>query len=602
MEVNLKQKINKLSSKKHFKLVIILTIVALLASLMLTNKTIKQKLFGKKTAVVQRTATVKRGNIQEFVSGSNSIYFPNSKTLYSKIGATVTKVNFKEGDAVKAGDVIAEFDASDFESTLSTSTNELMQNQLTASANNEAVENLTIKASLSGNVTSINVNEGDKVQSGGAVLTITDTSKLKVMLTYNETDVKKISIGQSANVSLTSLMQSVNGTVTYISSEPTATTAGGKVYAVEIQINNPGALTEGMTASAEIHTSKGEVSSTNTAALSYIKKQTVTSVTGGTVKSISVKENQKVSAGAIVMTMENDDVIRNKQSSDLKIASSQEKIALSSKQLEYYKITSPIDGVITKINFKVGDTVKSGDEVANVSDPTEMNFDVSVDELDIAKISVGQKVNITIDAMEKTEMTPLTGKVSKIAVEGTASNGVTSFPVTIKIDSNLNKLKGGMNANAEIEVSNQQNVLYVPIEAVTTSGKKNYVWIKGVENTKGVENNLKSGSNTQDVKSENGELGNDSNKARNVSSQEANHSKVANSSQNYYENAARKEVEVGINNDSYIEIKSGLNEGDIVVLPQTKTSSNTNTTNRSGMGGGIPGGGVRVQQGPGGGF
>lgn len=598
MEVNSKQKLKSLSVKKYFKLVIVLAIVALLTILAFTNKTVKQKLFGKKTAVVQRTATVKRGNIQEFVSGSNSIYFPNSKILYSKIGATVTKVNFKEGDTVKAGDIIAEFDASDFESTLSTSTNELLQNQLTASSNNEAVENLTIKAPLSGNVTSIVVDEGNKVQAGGAVLTITDTSKLKVTLTYNETDVKKISTGQSANVNLTSLMQSVSGTVTYISSQSTATTAGGKVYAVEIQMNNPGVLTEGMAASAEINTSKGEVSSTNTAALSYIKKQTVTSVTGGTVKSITVKENQKVSAGAVVITMENDDVIRNKQSSDLKIASSQEKIALSSKQLEYYKITSPIDGVITKINFKVGDTVKSGDEVANVSDPTEMDFDVSVDELDIAKISVGQKVNITIDAMEETETTPLIGKVTKIAVEGTASNGVTSFPVTIKIDGNLNKLKGGMNANAEIEVSNQQNILYVPIEAVTTAGKKNYVWVKGGEG------NTKSGTAPQNTENKNGALSNDSNKRGNAASQDVKQNNGSSASENYYANAVRKEVQMGVNNDSYIEIKSGLNEGDIVVLPQTKTSSNTNanTTNRSGMSGGIPGGGVRVQQGPGGGF
>ncbi|WP_052085903.1 HlyD family efflux transporter periplasmic adaptor subunit [Clostridium sp. HMP27] len=598
MEVNSKQKLKNLSVKKYFKVVIVLAIVALLTGLAFTDKTVKQKLFGKKTAVVQRTVTVKRGNIQEFVSGSNSIYFPNSKILYSKIGATVTKVNFKEGDTVKAGDIIAEFDASDFESTLSTSTNELLQNQLTSSANNEAVENLMIKASLSGNVTNIAVNEGDKVQAGGTVLTITDTSKLKVTLTYNEADVKKVSKGQSANVNLTSLMQSVNGTVTYISSEPTVAAAGGKVYAVEIQMNNPGALTEGMTASAEINTSKGEVSSTNTAALSYIKKQTVTSVTGGTVKSIAVKENQKVSAGAVVMNIKNDDVIRNKQSSDLKIASSQEKIALSSKQLEYYKIVSPIDGVITKINFKVGDTVKSGDEVANVSDPTEMDFDVSVDELDIAKISVGQKVSITIDAMKETETTPLLGNVTKIAVEGTASNGVTSFPVTIKIDGKLDKIKGGMNANAEIEVNNKQNVLYIPIEAVTTSGKKNYVWIKEGEG------NTKSGTAPQNIENKNGALSNDSNKRENAASKYVKQNNGTSASENYYANAVRKEVQMGVNNDSYIEIKSGLNEGDIVVLPQTKTSSNTNanTTNRSGMGGGIPGGGVRVQQGPGGGF
>lgn len=613
--MNSKTKFKNLSSKKYFKLVIIVVILAILASIVFTNKTIKAKLFGKKTAVVQRTETVKKGNIQVAVSGSGSIYFPNSKILYSKIGATVTKVNFKEGDTVKAGDVIAEFDATDFQSNISSSTNELQQNQLTASASNQAVENLTIKASLAGNVTSITVNEGDKVQAGGAVLTITDTSKLKISLTYNAADIKKISLGQVANVNLTSLMQSVSGTVTYISSEPTVTTSGGKVYVVEIQMNNPGALTEGMTASAEINTSKGEVSSTNTAALNYVKKQTVTSVTGGTVKSISVRENQKVAPGNTLIIMQNDDVIRAKQASDLKIASSQDKINSSSKQLEYYKITSPIDGIITKIYFKAGDTVKSGDQVVDVSDPTEMEFDVPVDELDIAKISVGQKTNITVDALEST--TPVLGKVSKIAVQGTASNGVTTFPVTIKIDNNLDKLKGGMNANAEIEVNNKQNVLYVPIEAITKLGSKNYVWVKregsnsGSGSTKANVGNKQETLNADGIKDASGSSTNSNNSAvngkkignRSAASGTRGNSNSESTAENYYANAVRKEVQVGVNNDSYIEIKSGLSEGDIVILPQTQASTtNKSTTNKNGMSVGMPGGMGGSAQGRGGGF
>lgn len=595
MASNLKTKFKNLSSKKHFKLVIILIIIAALGSVAFTNQTIKAKLFGKKEAVVQRTAAVKRGNIQVNVSGSGSIYFPNSKVLYSKIGATVTKVNFKEGDTVKAGDVIAEFDSTDFQSTISSNSNELLQNQLTASVNNKDVENLVIKAPCSGNVTSIAVNEGDKVQAGGTLLTITDTSKLKVSLTYNSVDIKKISLGQSANVNLTSLMQSVSGTVTYINSQPTTTTSGGKVYAVEIQINNTGVLSEGMTASAEINTASGEVSSTNTAALNYIKKQTVTTVTGGTVKSISLKENQKVSAGSTIVVMENDDVIIAKQTSDLKIASSQDKINSSSRQLDYYKITAPIDGVITKISFKVGDTVKAGDEVANVSNHSEMDFDVPVDELDVAKISVGQKANITVDALSDT--TVVHGTVSKIAVEGTASSGITTFPVTIKIDDNLNKLKGGMNADAEIEVSNKKNVLYVPIEAVTNSGSKNYVWVKGEGN------NSAPGSTSANAGDKQGTSNVDTGSKRNgnesAASGSTEKSSTASKNQSYYGNAVKKEVQVGVNNDTYIEIKSGLSEGDVVILPQTQTTSTTSktTTNKNSMGG--MGGGP---QGPGGGF
>ena len=156
----------------------------------------------------------------------------------------------------------------------------------------------------------------------------------------------------------------------------------------------------------------------------------------------------------------------------------QNQMTLNAKQLDNYKIIAPIDGVITKISNKVGDTVKAGDEVSDVSDPTQMQFDVPVDELDIAKLQVGQKTSITVDALPATSKTPVTGEVAKIAVTGTSVSGVTAFTVTIKVNDNLDKLKGGMNANGEIEVSNKENILYVPIEAITTINGKSFVYLK----------------------------------------------------------------------------------------------------------------------------
>ena len=83
------------------------------------------------------------------------------------------------------------------------------------------------------------------------------------------------------------------------------------------------------------------------------------------------------------------------------------------------------------------------------------------------------------------------------------ANGVTTYLVTIKVKSNFNVLKGGMNANACVQVINKPNVLYVPIEAITNDNGKNYVLLKG---------------NTGE----------------------------------------RTEVELGVKNDKYIEVKSGL--------------------------------------------
>ena len=63
-----------------------------------------------------------------------------------------------------------------------------------------------------------------------------------------------------------------------------------------------------MTASADISSSKGVISSTGIAPLNYINKQLVTSITGGTVQSIDVKENEKVSSGQVLVNMSSEDI------------------------------------------------------------------------------------------------------------------------------------------------------------------------------------------------------------------------------------------------------------------------------------------------------
>jgi len=551
--MNLKNRIKKLMSKKHSKLVLAIVIIFIIMIGSFTGKTL---LGTKKSTSTQNTATVKQGNLKITVTGSGAIYSTNESKLYSQIGATVTKVNYKARDVVKKGDVIAEFDDTDYQSTLANNENSLLQSQISAQSSSDSLNDLKIKAPFSGQVSSITVSSGDKVNSGGTVFTISDTSKLKVLLSFNASDAEKIVVGQTADVYITSLMESVSGTVSYISNQSTTTSSGGRVYTVEIRMDNPGAVTEGSTASADIATSNGMVSSTGTASLSYINKQTVTSTVSGTVQSVSVKENQNVSSGAVLITMKNDDLTRAQQTANLKVKASQSQVTSSLNQSKKYKIVAPCDGTVTAVNYKVGDTVKAGDEFADIYDPNAMQFDVSVDELDVAKLAVGQKVNITLDAITSTKTTPMEGEITKIAVVGTSTSGVTTYPVTIQFTGDVKVLKGGMNANGEIIVDEMKNVLYVPLEAVTTSGTKSYVWVKG------------SGKTSEKTSS-------------------TSNSSSKNKTSSYYENAVKKEVTVGDNTDTYIVIKSGLSAGDTVILPQIKTSSSTSTSTRTSSGGGM---------------
>ena len=269
-------KIKEWLSKLTKKQVIIIVVVVVAIIGLYKSNIIQNKFFGSKTAVKQNTSTVKKGNLKVLVSGSGPIYFTNSSMIYSKIGATVTKVNYKEGDKVKAGDIIYELDNVDAQTSVNKDLNSFKQSEISAGTSNDAVNDLSIKAPFTGVVSDIVAKKGDTVQKGGTVFTIADTTKLKVLLTYNASAGGRIAVGQTAKVYLTSLMQSVSGKVTYISNQTTGTTAGGLLYTVEIQINNPGAVIEGMTASADISSSKGVISSTCTAELNYINKQLVT--------------------------------------------------------------------------------------------------------------------------------------------------------------------------------------------------------------------------------------------------------------------------------------------------------------------------------------
>ncbi len=506
-------KIKGFFSKKPVKYAATICIILVVGVAFYKSPIVQNRLAA--SADVQKTVVVKKGDIKLWASGTGDIYYDKTSNISSKVSSNVRNVYFKEGDKVKAGDLICEFNDSATQLALSESRNELVQSELSNDANEIQAGKLSIKTPFLGQISNILVKKDDVITKGAALFTIADTSKLKLSVDFNAVDIKKISMNQPINVSISSIMQSVKGTVTYISNKVISTNAGGQLYTVEIQINNPGAISEGMIGEASFETAKGTVTSTNSTALEYINKTTVISETGGTVRSISIKKNQQVAASQEVIRMKNDDVAINQSIGGAKIASSQIKIASSENMLSDYKIYAPIDGTIAKQNIKIGDSVTPGQAVTSIEKTDIVLVDIDIDEIEISKVALGQKAQLTLDALTDTLTNPIEGEVIKIALNGTPKNGVTNFAVTIKVNERQSMLKGGMNVTAKIESKSITNALYIPMEAITKSGKKQFVTIKG-DKTEGIQ----------------------------------------------------RGIEIGISNESVTEIKSGLKEGDIVVLPQ----------------------------------
>lgn len=317
------------------------------------------------------------------------------------------------------------------------------------------------------------------------------------------------------------------GTIQEISSVQQVGTGGTLTHEVSILVQNPGGLTEGMFATAEA----GGFVCAGSGTFEYRHSENILAEVNGDVASLLVKEGDIVSRGQSLMQLSSSSVQNNLKNAQLNLDNAQA-------QLDEYTITSPIAGTVIEKKFEKGDTIDSNNnasEMAIIYDMTQLEFTMNIDELDVGKLEVGQKVQITCDALEGQQFE---GYVSKISINGKSSNGVTTYPVTVKLDEYGNLLPG-MNVNAEIIVSNAENVLTVPVGAVM---RGNLIMVEGTES-----------------------------------------SVEAPAGQTTPEGYVWREVELGVNDDEYIEIVSGLQEGEMIAVP-----ANGMMQNQGGFGG--PGG------------
>jgi HlyD family secretion protein len=202
-------------------------------------------------------------------------------------------------------------------------------------------------------------------------------------------------------------------------------------------------------------------------------------------------------------------------------------------------ISAPFDGVISDVKVKKGDTVSSGTVLATLITKQKI-AEITLNEIDAAKVKLGQKATLTFDALP--DLT-LTGKVTEIDTVGTVSQGVTSYGVKIALDTDDERIKPGMSVTAEIVVEAKPDVLTLPNSAIKTQGNSNYVEL--IEASDTTKNKLKIGSSI--VLPKNVQIKNQT-------------------------------VEIGISNDTMTEIVSGLKEGDIVISSKISSQTQTQST------------------------
>ena len=143
-------------------------------------------------------------------------------------------------------------------------------------------------------------------------------------------------------------------------------------------------------------------------------------------------------------------------------------------------IRAPFDGLVTRVDFDLGSFIPAGRALIAVADISELRVKLNIDETDIARVQTGQEVTIGLDAYPDAT---LQARVSDVAATATTVQGVVNYVVTVTINPGTVPVKIGMTANANVVVARKENVLLVPNRAVRASSSKRFVTIQNPDGT-----------------------------------------------------------------------------------------------------------------------
>ncbi len=500
---------------------------------------------------------VTKGTIVSSVADSGQVSALNQINITPTVSGALTEVNVKPGDAVRAGETLFNIDDT-------TAQKSVRDAQITLQNANLALQKLQLQNSDA----SLNTALTQAYNSGfsGTTTAISDLNSTlngleSVLLTKQDLSdsVVRAKGATAQNYEQTALtayyaaktaFQKNNADFAMLSNTP------GKADVKNIiqeTYDTTNLLSIALKDSADF-VSYMQQDSTN--ASSFASYQTTlagysTTINGDLTSLLSAQTNIQNSETAFPT----DNL--NTQSAQITVQQAQNTLSDAEQNLSYYHITAPFDGVMASVPVIKGQNVGSGTTLGTIITSKDLAV-VSLNEIDVAKISLGEKATLTFNAIPNLT---IAGQVVEIDSTGTVSQGVVNYNVQISFDTTSNEgVKPGMSVNAAIITAVAQNVLEVPSSAIKTQGGVSYVQMFNTAlpaPAAGVQGSV---------------------------------STVPPRNQT---------VVTGVTDGTSTEITSGLKEGDeIVTKTITSTTKTTATTTApsilGGGGGGRGGGGVRI--------
>lgn len=508
--------LNQQKKRKKRKLLrtILIILVAVLALGFFTVRNLRRRVeqnFADELRQVQ-THTVQSGTIHTLVSGSGTLAEVDTETLTVPAGVEIDEVKVEAHQTVKQGDLLATVNMSSVMTALSDvqDTIEALDDEI-ADARDETAAT-SVKAGISGRVKRIfaepEMDVAACMAENGALAILSLDGYMAVEVEAAAAPGDSVTVTREDGSTLTGTVDAVTG----------------GIATILITDNGP-RFDEEVTVSAEDGAALG------TGRL-YIHEPLAVTAYAGTVRSVSVQENGRVSSGSTLFYLKDTQITAGYEAL-LRERQEQEQTLLQ--LLTIYRdsaVLAPMDGLICSIEYSDDNTSASAysgyttttsqnqddTNLLTICPNTQMEVTIGVDETDILALKLGQVAEITVSSVSENAFT---GSVTEISREAATTSGVTQYSAVITLDKDSNMLSG-MTADVDVRIQGTENALLIPLDALHQTRDTYFVYTGYDEQT-----------------------------------------------QQY---TGRVEVTIGMQNDSFVEILSGLTAGDVVYYTESQSS------------------------------
>jgi len=469
-------------------------------------------------AIPDQTTYSYRGSFSSFVAGYGQVKASKSETVMLKVGGNVLDLYVMEGQTVYEGDPLFTIDDADLIKAVDKANEELetLKEQVQSITDSRAeaeknladqykrlsevrdkIDKLNFGAPFNGKLLRVNIEDGSQVTEGMELGLFADDTQLVLRQYFSYAYETDIFVGQTATVSIPAVMANLDGKVTKIEKVRKVTQEGSVLFAVDVTITNPGALTADMDAIATLRDKNGlAITPSESAKLEYIRTDKLVSPIQGKIIEFKMVEFYDYKAGEIMLRLSDDSyrelvlqiektisgIQDSLSSSDksLKLANEQvlekhKEIEDLNAQFELLNAVAPMSGTVMGVSISVGTRVEANMPILTISDTSSMTLETNFDERDVTKLKVGQPVELYQDTNEGQRM--LFGSIKQISLEGKFDWGYAYFPAIIAIE-NAEGLYMGSGLRFNIMLDSRTDCILLPVSAVKYTELATCVFVK----------------------------------------------------------------------------------------------------------------------------